>query len=220
MTAQHKPGETIEVKPGAPAPVFMPPPLLTQLAAEFTGKDVKTRKSFGGPELTYIGIDATIRRLNEVLGAAWSFDLDNVSVTESGQITTKSGKTSPAFLAVVSGHITALDKRAGGVGADRDTDPDKAVKTALAEALKKAGHQFGIALYLWTEGGRKSAQRKMALAGGSQAAMKQEVFSLAKERLDNPKPTAAQVAKAFGVKAGDLSDEATLIKILEDEGLL
>ena len=38
-----------------------------------------------------------------------------------------------------------------GVGADVSFDLDKAVKTALAEAIKKACHQYGIALELWEE---------------------------------------------------------------------
>jgi hypothetical protein len=38
-----------------------------------------------------------------------------------------------------------------GIGANVNFDPDTAVKSAQAEALKKACHQFGIALYLWSE---------------------------------------------------------------------
>jgi len=51
----------------------------------------------------------------------------------------------------------------GGVGADTAPDPDKAYKTALAEAIKKAGNQFGIALELWDADHRDNldAQRKI-----------------------------------------------------------
>ncbi|MEM2991059.1 MAG: Rad52/Rad22 family DNA repair protein [Halobacteria archaeon] len=54
-----------------------------------------------------------------------------------------------------------MDKVAVGVGADVDSDPDKAVKTALAEAIKKAGHQFGIALYLWDEKERQAVEEAL-----------------------------------------------------------
>jgi hypothetical protein len=41
-----------------------------------------------------------------------------------------------------------------GIGSSINFDPDTSVKTAQAEALKKACHQFGIALYLWQEAER------------------------------------------------------------------
>lgn len=119
--------------------------LLTKLSEPFPIEDVKQR-SQGGRKLDYISIDATIRRLNDVLGTDWSFSIrrSDLSVLPSG-----------GYLAVVEGEIAALDKTAAGVGADVAPDADKAIKTALAEALKKAGHQFGIGLYLWDEAERE-----------------------------------------------------------------
>src|SRR3954469_20932912 len=113
--------------------------LLSKLSERFPIDDVKQRRQ-GGRMLDYISIDATIRRLNDVLGTDWSFDI----VTSRVDILPTGG-----YLAFVEGTISALDKRAAGVGADVAPDADKAIKTALAEALKKAGHQFGIGLYLW-----------------------------------------------------------------------
>src|SRR4051812_38419655 len=59
---------------------------MQRLAEEFRGGDVKTR-SQAGQTLTYVSIDATIRRLNEVLGAAWSIDLAQTRIepTAAGQ---------------------------------------------------------------------------------------------------------------------------------------
>jgi hypothetical protein len=127
--------------------------LLGKLAERFDIADVKQRRQ-GGIMLDYISIDATIRRLNDVLGASWSTEVvgtPNLVVLADGN-----------FLAVVTISLNALDKSSVGVGADRASDPDKAIKTALAEAIKKAGHQFGIGLYLWEEAERQviAKQRK------------------------------------------------------------
>lgn len=137
---------------------------LKELSANFPVEDVKQRRQ-GGTMLDYISIDATIRRLNDVLGVAWSFDLDTTDVR-----ILPDGK----YLAIVSGRIEALGKVASGVGADTAGDPDKAIKTALAEALKKAGHQFGIGLYLWDEAEReviakerRSGSKPKVTAGGN-----------------------------------------------------
>jgi hypothetical protein len=186
---------------------------LESLAEEFGGNDVKSRQQ-AGITLTYIGIDATINRLNAVLGSKWSTEAStNFIPLEDG-----------AFLAVCELTLTATvdgaEKKAYGVGADKGKDADKIAKTALAEAIKKAGHQFGIALYLWDPAARVRAEKLKELAGGSEVALKKEVFSIARERTGKDKPTAAEVAKVFGVKTGDLADKATLQKILTDEGLL
>lgn len=124
--------------------------LLKKLSENFPVEDVKQRRQ-GGVMLDYISIDATIRRLNDVLGTDWSFSISysDVRVLPSG-----------GYLAVVQGTIEALGKSAAGVGADTANDPDKAIKTALAEALKKAGHQFGIGLYLWDESERAEVARQ------------------------------------------------------------
>jgi len=125
--------------------------LLAKLSEPFPVEDVKQRRQ-GSVMLDYISIDATIRRLNDVLGVDWSFSVDKFELYQPGN-----GAT---YLAYVSGTLTALGKSASGIGADTATDPDKAIKTALAEALKKAGHQFGIGLYLWDESERAEVARQ------------------------------------------------------------
>lgn len=122
---------------------------LDALSARFDVKDVKQRTQ-GGRKLDYVSIDSTIRRFNEVLDTNW----DTTDLTHS--IIPLDGK----YLAVVSLTVRALGKQAVGIGADVAPDPDKALKTALAEALKKAGHQFGVGLYLWDEEEREIVQKE------------------------------------------------------------
>src|SRR4051812_43983902 len=97
--------------------------LLSKLSEPFPVDDVKQRRQ-GGVMLDYISIDATIRRLNDVLGVDWSFELNSSAVYR------QPGETS--YLATVTGTLSALGKTASGVGADSAGDPDKAIKTALA----------------------------------------------------------------------------------------
>lgn len=194
------------------------PTQLEQLAAEFEGKDVQSRRGQGGgPDLTYISIDATIRRLNDVLGPHWSTRDANVRIFPPPEDSNVWTATVELYLDAT---VDGVQKTAFGVGSMSNRDLDMAMKSALAEAIKKAGHQLGVALYLWDPEARKRAEKKRALAGGSVAAMKQEVWRLAKERLETDKPTAAQIGKLFDVKPGDLTDEATLRGILDAEGLL
>lgn len=206
----------VEYDPKKGTPTFIAPGQLDQLAAEFSGNDVKSRRGQGGPDLTYISIDATIRRLNEVLGTAWSIDRANTTL-EFNEETTNYRAFTELFMAVV---IDGTPKTAYGVGAMVNRDPDMAAKSALAEAIKKAGHQLGIALYLWDPEARDRAEKRRKLASASVATLKQEVYALGKIALGKDKPTVAEVAKQFGVKAGDLTDEETLRGILESEGLI
>lgn len=131
---------------------------LDRLSERFPIEDVKQRRQ-GGVQLDYISIDATIRRLNDVLDLGWSFEIDTTQL-----LPMEGGK----YLALVQGKILipptegTSGKVASGVGSDIASDPDKAIKTALAEAIKKAGHQLGIGLYLWEESEREviAKQRK------------------------------------------------------------
>lgn len=179
------------------------PDQVKALSARFDVADVKQRAQ-AGRKLDYISIDATIRRFNDVLANDWS-----TTITKS----TLEPEANGGYLAVVSLELTALGKTAAGVGADRASDPDKALKTALAEALKKAGHQFGVGLYLWDEGERAIVQRDRAAASGDVAALKAKVFEKALE--GGAKATAAGVAEFFNIKVEDLQSAEKLSKLLE-----
>lgn len=164
----------------------------------------------------YVAIDGYINRLLDVLGTDYEFGVTQSTVELLPEdMKTRSGKRQ--YLAQVTGGLTIEGSTRFGVGADVSFDPDKAVKTAQAEALKKACHQFGIALELWSEDRRDEIDRQHRLASGSEQALKNEVWRIAKER---GATSLAAVAKTFNVKPGELADPAVLQRILEQEGVL
>jgi len=131
------------------------------------------RKNQSGQD--YVSIDGYINRLNDVLGAMWSWSINDWKLYPDAAPPTKNGK--PQYLAVVQGTLTIILSDIGvvsigtdedsflttqraqisrdGIGSNINFDPDTAVKSAQAEALKKCCHQFGIALYLWQEAERE-----------------------------------------------------------------
>lgn len=189
-------------------------PQLEALMAQFEPGQHKTR-SQGGQQLTYVSIDATINRVNEVLGSAWSVlpaSSTQVMPLESGYL----AKTELFIEAEIDGRRKVLY----GVGAMTNRDPDMAMKTALAEALKKAFHQAGVALYLWDPAARDEITKKSELANAPISKLKKKVKEIAIERLGKDNPTGKEVAAAFGLEAADLAEEAVIRGILQDEGLL
>lgn len=191
-------------------------PQLEALMAQFEAGQHKTR-SQGGQTLTYVSIDATINRVNEVLGSAWSVlpsSSTQVMPLENGYL----AKTELFIQAEIDGRQKVLY----GVGAMVNRDPDMAMKTALAEALKKAFHQAGVALYLWDPAARDEIAAKSKWSTATLAAKKKEVKRLAsvKAEIAVDKITAKQVAEAFGFTAADLAEDSTIDAILKAEGLL
>lgn len=171
-----------------------------------------------------MAIDATIKRLNDVLGTSWSTDakttVERVVTVVTDDNGTREIMNYFAFTELnLRATIDGTPKQAYGVGAMVNRDPDMAAKTALAEAIKKAGHQLGIALYLWDAETRAEIERKQKV-GTSVAAMKREVMAIAEKKLGKKPDKAADVAKVFNVKVGDLTDADVLRKILEAEGVL
>ena len=130
------------------------------------------RKNQSGQD--YVSIDNYINRLNDVLGAMWSWSINDWKLYPDAAPPTSTNK--PQYLAVVQGTLTIILSDIGvvsvgidedsflttqraqvsrdGIGSDINFNPDTAVKSAQAEALKKCCHQFGIALYLWQEAER------------------------------------------------------------------
>ena len=127
--------------------------VLEALAADFPKSEVRQRDGGRGVKLDYIDVVQTITRLTDVLGANWDWRVLDAKV----ELVEQDG---PKFLAYERGELVVTLEGGvvitrGGAGADVDArDPDKAIKTADAEALKKAGHKFQIALYLWDESKR------------------------------------------------------------------
>jgi len=193
--------------------------VLVDLRVPFPAGQVRKNQN----NLDYVAIDGYIRRFLDVVGLGYDFVVTQSSLTLLPEdMKTSSGKRQ--YLAQVTGEIRLHSDQAwtvrSGTGADVSFDPDAAVKTSQAEAFKKAAHQFGVALELWDEEHRADLEVARRAAGGSEAALKKSVFDLAKKRLAKVKPTVAEVAELFGVPAGDLSDKATLERILRAEGVL
>lgn len=187
---------------------------LAALAAEFPKSEVRQRDGGRGVKLDYIDVVQTITRLCNVLGADWNWRVldSNVSIVELD---------GPKFLAQERGelevYVPGRDAPVirGGSGADLDArDPDKAIKTADAEALKKAGHKFQIALYLWDAEKRDEIAefRKLTKAGLPQL----KKAALAKSGAMTGDELAAEVGEVLDldVTVEDLSQEHVLLAYL------
>ena len=174
----------------------------------------------------YVAINQYINRLNDVLGALWSWSVNDWKIMDAPP--TKSGK--PQYTAIVQGTLMIVLNDIGvvsvgegdddaflttqratvardGIGANTNFDPDTAVKSAQAEALKKACHQFGIALYLWSEAERDfiALQKGAAL---NDLALKQLVMAYTQRVLElepGVVPEKEQMCDVLGIKELDVT---------------
>jgi hypothetical protein len=78
------------------------------------------------------------------------------------------------------------------------------VKTALAEALKKAGHQYGVGLYLWDESEREAVAQGRANAATEFRALQMQAKAL------YPGATAEEIATNLGITVEGLRDPEVL----------
>lgn len=184
------------------------------LQAEFAPGEHGTRQQ-GGKTLTYVGIAETIKRVNAVLGTAWSV----LPQTRTTILPTASGGFGAMCEVYIEATIDGTTKMLYGVGAMQNKDPDMAAKTALAEAFKKAWHQAGVALYLWDEEKRDRVQQAMA-ATESPGARKRVMKSLASEALGIENPSKEQVAAWSGLSEDDLDDDEKVVAFLTEKGYL
>jgi hypothetical protein len=98
-----------------------------------------------------------------------------------------------------------------GIGAGLNFDPDTAVKTAQAEALKKACHQFGIALYLWDSAERDFVELQRQ-AATNDVALKQLVVAYTQRMLEldpGTMPEKDQMCEVLGIKDLSVDDIRT-----------
>jgi len=185
----------------------------------------------------YVSIDGYINRLNDVLGAMWSWSVNDWKIADAAP--TKSGK--PQYTAVVQGTLTIILSDIGvvsigtdedsflttqraqvsrdGIGANTNFDPDTAVKSAQAEALKKACHQFGIALYLWSEAERDFIALQKS-ASTNDLGLKQLVVAYTQRVLElepGVVPEREQMCDVLGIK--DL-DVTTIREAFVKKGIL
>ena len=173
----------------------------------------------------YVSIDGYINRLNDVLGHAWAWQINTWEINDAPP--TKSGK--PQYMAVVQGTLTIILSDIGvisvgdeddgepylttqkamisrdGIGANVNFDPDTAVKSAQAEALKKACHQYGIALYLWDAAERDFVELQRQ-AATNDVALKQLVVAYAQRVLElepGTMPDGEQMLDVLGMSDWD-----------------
>ena len=173
----------------------------------------------------YVSIDGYINRINDVLGGLWSWSINDYQIADAPP--TKSGK--PQYTAVVQGTLTIILSDIGvvsvgndedsflttqraqvsrdGIGANTNFDPDTAVKSAQAEALKKACHQFGIALYLWSEAERDFIALQKS-ASVNDLGLKQLVMVYTQRVLElepGVVPDKEQMCEVLGIKELDVT---------------
>lgn len=185
----------------------------------------------------YVAIDDYINRLNDVLGHAWTWAINNWKIMDAAP--TKSGK--PQYTAIVQGTLGVYLNDVGvitlgedddsflttqkaivyrdGIGANTNFDPDTAVKSAQAEALKKACHQFGIALYLWKEAERDLVALQKR-AANDDIALKQLVVMYTQQILEldpGVMPEQDQIMDVLGTKDLDVS---TIRESLTKKGIV
>ena len=186
-------------------------------------------------------IDDYINRLNDVLGHAWAWQINDWKLYPDAAPATKNGK--PQYLAVVQGSLSIFLSDIGvisigaeddddaflttqkavvvrdGIGSNINFDPDTAVKTAQAEALKKACHQYGIALYLWKEAERDFIALQKS-AANNDVALKQLVVAYTQRVLElepGVLPEKDQMCEVLGIE--DLSVPA-IRESLSNKGVL
>lgn len=188
--------------------------VLTALAADFPKSEVRERDGGRGVKLDYIDIVSTINRLCSVLGANWDWRVLDAKV----EVVDNDG---PKYLAYERGELvvtledgTTITR--GGSGADIDSrDPDKAIKTADAEALKKAGHKFQIALYLWDEEKRDEIAEYRKLAkGASLGSLKKAALEKSGAKTVDELLADVNATFDFEYTEADLQEPAVLLEYL------
>jgi len=210
------------------------------IPAELTEKFHPTlvKKNQSGQD--YVAIDGYINRLNDVLGHAWAWQLNSWEIKDAAP--TRSGK--PQYMAVVQGTLTIILSDIGvisvggdgddddaflttqkamisrdGIGANINFDPDTAVKSAQAEALKKACHQYGIALYLWDAAERDFVELQRQ-AAQNDVALKQLVVAYTQRMLEldpGTMPEKDQMCEILGIKDLNVDD---IRRSLTDKGVI
>jgi hypothetical protein len=121
-------------------------------------------------------------------------------------VVTIGGEDDDAFLTTQKAMISR-----DGIGAGLNFDPDTAVKTAQAEALKKACHQFGIALYLWDSAERDFVELQRQ-AATNDVALKQLVVAYTQRMLEldpGTMPEKDQMCEVLGIKDLSVDDIRT-----------
>lgn len=172
----------------------------------FHPNQVSRRETFKGSKvfLDYVDIPSTINRLLDVFKEDWEW-----VITKSECNLLRDTDKGPEFLGVVEGYLSLADVKRHGVGAGINRDPDTAIKTADAEALKKASNKFGVALELWDETARDAVA---AYRSNDLASLKAQVAARVKT-MGHP-VTKESIAKLYDISIDSLNDPTVLKEIL------
>jgi len=187
---------------------------LSKINQPFDVEKVKQRKGHGGKVLDYVGWDEVVRRLNEELEFNWDWITQEV-LFHDGSVFVRGDLL---LYERDSESDTADDPcRRSGVGADKlGPDPDKSIKTAQAEALKKAGNLYGIALELWDEDHRDDLEnQRKSTPDDDIDYLKELVYQKALEIVGVDKLAPNEVANVYGTDVESLQDAEILKEILE-----
>lgn len=170
------------------------------LQQKFEVDDVKQRDGMGGLKLDYIPIDVVLNRLNSVLPLGYSWAVDKTEIING-------------FVMLIGTLTITLPDgskiQRSGVGADTlGKDLDKSIKTAYAEAIKKACNTLGIGLYLWDTEERASIAKERRL----------KEIEIEQANNSARKYSTAQLERMKQIKTTyNLKDDADLNKFLVDE---
>lgn len=165
----------------------------------------------------YITVQHYIERLTDTMGPAWGSTTKESSLQLSPN-KTSTGKAQWVASAAVDVWVRIDDYiiTRTGWGGDENFDPNTAMKTAGAEAFKKACNQLGIGFYLL---GKDNPEREIHeahheyLKSGEISDLKKAVAKAA--RVDGYEgPLDASMSKFFNVKPADLQDPGKLDQIL------
>jgi hypothetical protein len=128
--------------------------IVSKMSAKLNPEWIKTLSVPNRPTLSYVPIDKTIKYLNDNFGDSWYLSIERVDWQTYGA-------NGIGVTVVVNLHIMNEDSEStrSGIGSDfvmpkdssRAIDTDKMVKTAYANAFKKATNMFGFACELWDE---------------------------------------------------------------------
>lgn len=197
---------------------------------------VKSR-SQSGQSLSYIEAHDAIRTANDIFGiGGWGYTVEELThlgsepVERNGRKGFRTGYRAVVRVTVhpvddprLQPQVTFSDVGFGDAvdysGSSISTHElamKEAVSDGVKRALKNLGEQFGLGLYDAERRADVEARRGLT----TEAGRKRTVWKLAREKTGKDKPTAAEVAKAFGRKAADMNEPQTLVDILTEQGLL
>lgn len=179
------------------------------ISAELTRKFDPAVFKFNQQGHVYIPVEHFLDRLITVMGPAWGSTTRDSSL-QLGPNKTSSGKVQWVSHAAVDVWIRDDESyivTRTGMGADENFDPNTAMKTALAEAFKKACNQHDIGRYLL---GKENPERDIhvqhheALKSGDIKDIKRALTWAAE--LDGVEITPGSLAVAYKVKTKDLQE--------------